>query len=165
MAERHASAAALGKDVEYDSVLVAFEDDPFHEETVATAARLAAHRRRGIHVLSLLNVPFHLALDEPLAAQESAAQSKIEQAKLIAGQRVTGHVTRVRSGQAGRAIADEAESIRAEAIVVQLTYRRRTPLYGKTLQTVLRRRPCRVIVVAQPQLAAPAPREGLATSA
>ena len=162
MADRH---AAHGKEVEYDSVLVAFEDNPFHEETVATAARLAAHRRRGIHVISLFNVPLDLSLDEPLAEEESAAQSKVEQAKLVAGQRVTGHVTRVRPGQAGNAIADEAESIRAEAIVMQLDYRGQTPLYGRTLQTVLRRRPCRVIVVAQPQLAAAAPRRAMASSA
>ena len=39
------------EEVEYQSVLVAFEDEPFSEEAVATAARLAARRRRGIHVL------------------------------------------------------------------------------------------------------------------
>ena len=39
---------------------------------------------------------------------ESEAQSKIEQAKLIGGLRVTGHVERVRPGQAGYSIAEEA---------------------------------------------------------
>jgi hypothetical protein len=33
---------------------------------------------------------------------------------------------------------------------MQLTYRGRTPLYGKTLQGVLGKRPCRVLVVADP---------------
>src|SRR5918995_1183706 len=94
------------EEVEYRSVLVAFEDDPFSEEMVATADRLAARRRRGIHVLSLINVPTHLPLDAPLEAEESAAQSKIERAKLICGMRVTGHVERVRPGQAGDFIAE-----------------------------------------------------------
>jgi basic amino acid/polyamine antiporter, APA family len=141
------------EEVEYKSVLLAFEDEPFSSETVATAARLAARRTRGIHVISLLNVPTHLPLDAPLDAQESEAQSKIEQAKLIAGLRVTGHVLRVRPGQAGHTIADEARSIEAAAIVMQLRYRNGTPLYGKTLQTVLAERPCRVIVSAMPEVA------------
>jgi APA family basic amino acid/polyamine antiporter len=138
------------EEVEYRSVLVAFEDDPFREETIATAARLAARRRRGIHVVALLNVPVHLPLDAPMDVAESQAQSKIERAKLVAGQRVTGHVERVRPGQGGTAIIQEADEINAAAIVMQLTYRNGTPLYGKTLQTVLRERPARVIVVAKP---------------
>jgi basic amino acid/polyamine antiporter, APA family len=137
------------EEVEYKSVLVAFEEDPFSEQAVATAARLAGRRRRGLHVLSLVNVPTHLPLDAPLEAQEAEAQSKIERAKLISGRRVTGHVIRVRPGQGGRAIVEEAREIRAAAVVMQLRYRSGTPLYGKTLQTLLTERPCRVIVVAE----------------
>jgi len=141
----------LGVDeVEYQSVLVAFEEEPFSEETVATAARLAARRRRGIHVLAIVGVPTHLPLDAPLEAKESEAQSKIERAKLIGGLRVTGRIVRVRPGQAGKAIVEEARRIKAAAVVMQLRYRNGIPLYGKTLQTVLAERPCRVIVAAQP---------------
>ncbi len=138
------------QEVEYQSVLVAFEEEPFSKEPVATAARLAARRRRGIHVLAIVTVPTNLPLDAPLEEQESEAQSKIEQAKLIGGMRVTGSVQRVRPGQAGQAIVEEARAIKAAAIVMQLRYRNGTPLYGKTLQTVLAERPCRVIVAAQP---------------
>jgi APA family basic amino acid/polyamine antiporter len=81
--------------------------------------------------------------------QVSAAQSKVEQAKLIGGLRVTGHVERVRPGQAGYSVADEAEMIRAAAVIMGLRYRNGTPLYGKTLQVVLGERPCRVIVVSE----------------
>ena len=138
------------QEVEYKSVLVAFEEEPFSKETVATAARLAARRRRGIHVLAIVNVPTNLPLDAPLEEQESEAQSKIEQAKLIGGMSVTGSVQRVRPGQAGQAIVEEARAIKAAAIVMQLRYRNGTPLYGRTLQTVLAERPCRVIVAAEP---------------
>jgi APA family basic amino acid/polyamine antiporter len=138
------------EEVEYRSILVAFDDHPFSEETVATADRLAARRRRGIHVLSLIIVPTHLPLDAPLPAEENAAQAKVEQAKLICGMRVTGHVERVRPGQAGHYIAEEARMIKAAAVVLQLRYRNGTPLYGKTLQSVLAERPCRVLVVAEP---------------
>ncbi len=139
------------EEVEYESVLVAFEDDhPFSEETVATAVRLAAKRRRGIHVISVITVPTHLPLEASLDAQEAEAQSKIEQAKLIGGMRVTGHVHRVRPNQAGHSIAEEARQMKASALVMGLRYRNGAPLYGKTLQTVLAERPCRVIVVGEP---------------
>ncbi len=137
------------EEIEYRSVLVAFEDgEPFSEEMVATAAKLASKRRRGIHIHSMLTVPTNLPLDAALPDQEAEAQSKIEQAKLIGGQRVTGHVERVRPGQAGYAIADEAKLVKGAAVVVGLRYRNGAPLYDKTLQTVLGERPCRVIVVS-----------------
>lgn len=138
------------EEVEIKSVLVPFEDDPFSELTIGTAARLAARRGRAIHVISLLNVPAHLPIDAPLPRQEEKAQAKIEQAKLIGGRRVSGHVQRIRPGQAPKAIIEEARDIEAVAIVMQLIYRNGTPLYGKTLQGVLGDRPCRVIVAADP---------------
>jgi len=136
------------EEVEYHSVLVAFEDDaPFSEEMVATAVKLASKRHRGIHVHSMLTVPADLPLDAGMGRREAEAQSKIEQAKLIGGRRVTGHVERVRPGQAGYSISDEAEQIDAAAIIVGMRFRNGTPHYDKTLRTVLGERPCRVIVV------------------
>jgi len=141
------------EEIEYRSVLVAFEDgEPFSEEMVATATKLASKRRRGIHVHSMLTVPTNLPLDAKIPEREGEALSKIEQAKLIGGQRVTGHVERVRPGQAGYSIADEAKQIDAAAVVIGLRYRNGTPLYDKTLQTVLGERPCRVIVVSDPAI-------------
>jgi APA family basic amino acid/polyamine antiporter len=139
------------EEVEYRSVLVAFDDDdPFSEEAVATAKALAARRRRAIHVLSLVTVPSNLPLEAHMDGRELAARSKLEQAKLIGGQRVSGSVEHVRLGQAGNAIVEEAQAIDAAAIVMPLRYRDGAPLYGKTLQTVLAKRPCRVIVSALP---------------
>lgn len=145
------------EEVEFESILVPFEDDPFSELTVATAVRLASRKRRGIHVISLLNVPANLPINAPLPRQQERAQSKIERAKLIGGQRVTGRVQRVRPGQAPNAIIAEAKAINATAIVMQLTYRGKTPLYGKTLQGVLGDRPCRVLVAADPTNGSDAP--------
>jgi basic amino acid/polyamine antiporter, APA family len=139
------------EEVEYRSILVAFDDeDPFSPETVATAVKLASKRRRGIHVHSMMTVPTNLPLEAEIPEREAEAQSKIEEAKLIGGQRVTGHVSRVRPGQAGYSVADEAAEIKAEAIVIGLRYRSGVPLYGKALQTILGERPCRVIVVSDP---------------
>ena len=144
------------EEIEYRSILVAFEDgEPFSEEMVATAIKLASKRRRGVHIHSMLTVPTDLPLDAELRNQEAEAQSKIEQAKLIGGQRVTGHVERVRPAQAGYSISDEAKLINAAAIVAGLRYRNGAPLYDKTLQTVLSERPCRVIVVSDRSVQSP----------
>jgi APA family basic amino acid/polyamine antiporter len=66
---------------------------------------------------------------------------------------VSGHVHRVRPNQAGHSIAEEAKEMKATALVMGLRYRNGVPLYGKTLQTVLAERPCRVIVVGGPEQA------------
>ncbi|HVX33209.1 MAG TPA: APC family permease [Solirubrobacterales bacterium] len=139
------------EEVEYQSVLVAFEDnETFSPEMVATAVKLASKRRRGIHVHSMMTVPTDLPLDAELPEAEAEAQRKVEEAKLIGGARVTGHVARVRPGQAGYSVSEEAVEIKAAAIVVGLRYRNGVPQYDKTLQTVLGERPCRVIVVSEP---------------
>lgn len=139
------------EEVEYRSVVLVLEEGPFPEEVVATARALAARRRRAIHVLAPVTVPTHLPLDAPMEDADVEAQSKIERAKLICGQRVTGTVVRVRPGQAGQVVNDRARELRAAAVVVPLRYRNGQPLYGKTLRAVLTERPCRVIVAAHPE--------------
>ena len=88
--------------------------------------------------------------------QEEAAQSIIEEAKVAGGGRVSGHVERVRAGQAGRRIVEEAVDMRAAAIVMPLPRRvDGASLFGKTLETVLTERPCRVIIESVPDGDAP----------
>ena len=129
-------------EAEYDSVLVPMEH--YDESVMATAAKLAARRRRGIHVIAMITVPSALPIDAPMPEQEAAAQSLIEQARVQAGARVSGHVERVRSGQTGRRIIEEATDMRAAAIVMPLPERvNGASLFGKTLETVLAERPCR----------------------
>jgi APA family basic amino acid/polyamine antiporter len=138
-------------EVEYKSILVAFDEEVgFDADAVSIAKTLASRRGRAIHVLALVTVPSNLPIGAELPEAERAAQTKIERAKLICGQRVSGHIARVRLGASGQAIVDEAKAISAAAIVMPLRYRDGAPLYGKTLQTVLARRPCRVIVSAMP---------------
>ncbi|MBW3652420.1 MAG: hypothetical protein KY433_02280 [Actinobacteria bacterium] len=75
-----------------------------------------------------------------------AARAVIEQARIQGGQRVSGHVERVRPGQTGRLIVQEAREMRARAIVMPLPPRTGTTIFGKTVETVLADRPCRVII-------------------
>jgi APA family basic amino acid/polyamine antiporter len=141
------------REAEYESVLVAFEGRTYSAGAMATAVRLAARRRRGIHVLVPIIVPYNAPLDADLPEQELAAQSVIEQAKVQGGRRVSGHFEKIRAGQAGRLIVEEARSMQARAIVMALPPRRPGAggsVFGRTVETVLAERPCRVIIQSDP---------------
>jgi len=143
--------AVVEHEVEYESVLVAFEDGRFSGAAVSTAARLAARRRRGIHVLITISVPPNLPIDAGMPEEETRAQTAIDSARVQGGRRVTGHWEKVRPDQAGRRITDEARQINAQAIVMTLPPRRTgSSLFGKTVETVLADRPCRVIIDSSP---------------
>jgi APA family basic amino acid/polyamine antiporter len=134
---------------EYQSVLVAFDEHGgYVPDVMATAARLAARRRRGMHVLVTISVPSNSPIDASLPDQEAAAQSIIEEAKVQAGRRVSGHWEKVRAGQTGRRIVDEAKEMHAAAIVLPLS--QDGGGFNRALATVLRERPCRVIVESIP---------------
>ena len=138
-------------EAEYDSVLVYFADGAYDEQVMATASKLAARKRRGIHVLVTITVPNSMEIHAPMPDQEAAAQTSIEEAKVQGGRRVSGHVERVRGGQAGRRIIEEAVDMRAAAVVTPLPRRiDGGSLFGKTLETVLAERPCRVIIESTP---------------
>ncbi|HTE60576.1 MAG TPA: universal stress protein [Solirubrobacteraceae bacterium] len=138
-------------EAEYDSVLVHVGDDTYDEQTIATATKLAARKRRGIHVLVTIIVPNSLQIGAPMPEAEAAADSIIEQAKLQGGSRVSGHWEKVRAGQAGRRIIEEAQDMRAAAVIMTLPRRvAGTSVFGKTIETVLAERPCRVIIESSP---------------
>jgi len=137
-------------EAEYESILVAFDERNYVPEAMATALKLAGRKRRGIHVLVTITVPASSPIDASLPELEASAQSIVEQAKVACGRRVSGHWEKVRAGGAGRLIVDEAREMRARAIVLPLERRGGGTLFGKTLETVLAERPCRVIIESAP---------------
>jgi basic amino acid/polyamine antiporter, APA family len=137
-------------EAEYESILVALEAKHYSPGAMATAIKVAARRRRGIHVLVTITVPASAPIDASLPEREQAAQTIIEQAKLQGGRRVTGHWQKVRAGGTGRLIVDEAKEMGARAIVLPLPARNGSTVFGKTIETVLAERPCRVIIQVDP---------------
>ncbi len=137
-------------EAEYESVLVALEPRDYSPGAVATAVRMAAQRRHGVHVVVPITVPNALPIEAAMPDREAAAQAVIEQACMQGGSRVSGHWEKVRAGQAGNLIVREAQEIGAQAIVMAMPPRQAGSLFGKTLETVLERRPCRVIIQSDP---------------
>jgi len=141
--------------VSYAGVLLAFEEDTYSETAVATATRLASHKRGDVWVIVTLTVPQHLDINAPLPEAEATAQAIIEAARQSAKrrQRVKGEIAKVRAGEAGSRIVREALEARAEAIVMPMPHHRPAGrLLSKTLEQVLGKRPCRVIIDSAPAL-------------
>ena len=59
---------------------------------------LLISRQRGIHVLALVTIPSALPIQARMADEEAQANSVIEQAKVQAGRRVSGHSEKIRPG-------------------------------------------------------------------
>jgi APA family basic amino acid/polyamine antiporter len=135
--------------VEYAGVIVAFEEGTYSQEAIATALKLASHKKADVRVIVTVEVPQHLDVEAALPDAEATAQAIIEEARQWAGrrQRIKGQVAKVRAGEAGHRIVREAIEARAEAIVMPMpSHRPAGKLLSRTLETVLGKRPCRVII-------------------
>jgi APA family basic amino acid/polyamine antiporter len=141
--------AIVEHEVEYDSILVVFEDGVYSEEAVRTAVKMATRRSRGIHVLVTIAVPANAPIDAILPTAESKAATAIERARVLGGRRVTGHWEKVRAGEAGRRVVEEAHEINARAIVFPLRPDASGSLFSSAVQKVLAARPCRVILTTE----------------
>ena len=101
-------------------------------------------------------VEFHdsgVAGSRPAAGVPVAPYAVIETARQWAGrgQRVRGHVVKVRPGEAGHRIVREAIEARSDAIVMPMPQRRPSgKTLNRTLEIVLAKRPCRVIIDSAP---------------
>jgi APA family basic amino acid/polyamine antiporter len=139
--------------VEYASVVLAFEDGTYSEGAAATALKLASHKRGDVRVVVTVTVPQHLDVAAPLPEAEATAQATIEATRQWAGrgQRIKGVVAKVRAAEAGHRIVREAVASQADAIVMALPHHRPPgKVLNKTLETVLGKRPCRVIIDSAP---------------
>lgn len=142
--------AIVEQDIEYDSILLIFEEGEFSERALQTAVKMATRRRRGLHVLVTITVPANAPISASLPAAEARAATTIERARVIGGRRVSGHWVKVRAGEAGRRIVLEAAEINARAIVMPLTRGGAGSLFPSGVQKVLAERPCRVILTSEP---------------
>ena len=105
-----------------------------------------------------ITVPASAPIDAVMPEAEAKAQAAIDSARVRGGRRVTGHSEKVRAGEAGRRIVSEAREIEAAAIVMGLPPRRTgSSIFGRTLETVLADRPCRVIIDASRDVREKAP--------
>jgi len=145
--------------LEYRMILSPVVDSPQSREALQLACRLAAERRSAIVAVRVIVVPLELPLDAELPEQEALADRLLDEAHDIGelyGVRVIERVVRAR--HAGREIVEEAGRRNAEIIVMGAPRRphltRRSAIFGKTVDYVLKHAECRVMVGAGSRAAA-----------
>jgi APA family basic amino acid/polyamine antiporter len=139
---------------EYERILVPVKLGPIGEEVLATAIKLAEERSSTVEALHVIGVPLSLPLDAELADAEQRAAASLAEAALLGhehGVIVEGEIVRARS--IGQAIVDAARDRRADLIVLGSSpkWRRQSRFFSPTVDYVLRRASCEVMVVAFPQ--------------
>ncbi|MEP7335032.1 MAG: universal stress protein [Actinomycetota bacterium] len=142
------------KEGEYRKILVPVKLGPIGVEVFATALRLAEEHGGSITAIHVVPVPLDEPLDAPLREQEERAASSLAEAKLLAaehGVEVDGEVVRARA--IGSAVIEQALEQDADLIVLGSSprWRRQSRLFGPTVEYVLRKAPCEVMVIAYPQ--------------
>jgi basic amino acid/polyamine antiporter, APA family len=146
-----------GLEIEYRTILVPVSRSPESEEALIAAARLAAERRATIAVVRVLEVPLELPLDADLPEEEDEADLLLDEARAFVEAYGVRAVPRlVRARRAGPAIVEEAGRRSAELVVVGASRRRARrgrPVFGATVDHVLRASPSRVLVTAARQAA------------
>jgi APA family basic amino acid/polyamine antiporter len=122
------------------------------EEALVAAARLAAERRATIAVVHVIEVPLDRSLDAVSPEEEEAADALLDQARgLVEAYGVRTVARLVRARRAGPAIVQEAAQRNAELIVIgakRQVGRRRSAIFGPTVDYVLKGSPCRVLLAA-----------------
>jgi basic amino acid/polyamine antiporter, APA family len=138
----------------YESILVPVKLGPIGEEILATAIRLAEERGCAVRALHVIRVPLDLPLDAELLDQEEQAEASLADAKLLAsehGVEVEGEIVRARA--IGEAIVDRASNDGVDLILLGSAprWRRQSRFFSPTVDYVLRRAPCEVMVITYPQ--------------
>ena len=120
------------------------------EEALVAAARLAAERGATLALVHVVEVDFDRALASVTEDEEREAAHVLDEARAIVEPYRVRAVTRiVRGRSASQVIVDEATSRNAELVVIGARRHRggpRTRIFGETVDRVLRRSPCRVLV-------------------
>jgi APA family basic amino acid/polyamine antiporter len=138
----------------WERILVPLKIGAIGEEVLATAIRLAEERGSTVRVLHVIRVPLDLPLDASMLEAEERAEASLAEAKLLAAEHdveVEGEIVRARA--LGEAILDKARAWDADLILMGSAprWRRQSRFFSPTVDYVLRRAPCEVMVIAYPQ--------------
>lgn len=140
--------------VTFKQILVPMKLGIIGEEMLATAIKLASDHDAEVHSLHVIRVPLELPLDAPLHDDDERAEASLAEAKLLGAEHVvTVDGTIVRSRAIGAAIVERANELGADLIVLGSAprWRRQSRFFSPTVDYVLRKAPCEVLIVAFPQ--------------
>jgi len=141
-------------EAQYSSILVPMKLGPIGEEMVATAVKLAQEAGASVWALHVVRVPMERQLDEAVAEEEERAETSLAESQALgADHGVQVKTKTVRARAIGQAIVEQAEELGVDLIVVGSSprWRRQSRFFSPTVEYVLKKAPCEVLVVAFPQ--------------
>jgi APA family basic amino acid/polyamine antiporter len=141
-------------EAEYSRILVPMKLGPIGEEMVATAVKLAQERGASVEAVHVIRVPMDKQLDAELLDEEERAAASLAEAQMLGadhGVTVRGETMRARA--IGEAIVEQAKKRSVDLIVLGSAprWRRQSRFFSPTVEYVLKKAPCEVLVVAFPQ--------------
>ena len=141
-------------DVRFVSILVPMKLGEIGEEMMATAVRIAQDRQASVIALNVIEVPLVRQLGEAQPAEEKGAKEALDEARALAeehGVSVQGRTVHARS--IGAAVVEQARELGVDLIVLGSgpRWRRQSRFFSPTVEYVLRKAPCEVMVVAFPE--------------
>lgn len=135
-------------------ILVPMKIGEIGEEMVATAVALAAEHRATIDAITVVRVPRRFTLEGPLPPDVQAqAEAAVEEARLLGEENdVEVNAEIVRARTIGWAVVEEARRRGSDLVVLGSSprWRRQSRFFSPTVDYVLERAPCEVLVVAFP---------------
>jgi len=140
---------------EFKRILVPMKLGDIGEEMVATAIALAKDAGAEVEAVTVVRVPRRFPLEGPLPPDVAErVEASLEEARALGEEHgVDVRTEVVRSRSIGHAIVEEARTRDADLIVVGSSprWRRQSRFFSPTVDFVLRRAPCEVLVVAFPE--------------
>jgi APA family basic amino acid/polyamine antiporter len=138
----------------FTSILVPMKLGAIGEEMVATAVKLAQDRRALVEAVYVIRVPLDRPLESDLTDQEEAAAASLAEARMLgADHGVDVRIETIRARSIGDAIVGQAERRGNDLIVLGSAprWRRQSRFFSPTVEFVLRKASCEVLVVAFPE--------------
>jgi APA family basic amino acid/polyamine antiporter len=140
--------------VTFKKILVPMKLGIIGEEMLATAIRLASDHGAEVQALHVIRVPLEQPLEGEMVEEEERAEASLAEAKLLGAEHdvIVEGVT-IRARAIGHAIVARAGDVGADLIVLGSAprWRRQSRFFSPTVDYVLRRAPCEVLIVAFPQ--------------
>ena len=140
--------------VTFRKILVPMKLGIIGEEMLATAIKLASDHGAEVQALHVIRVPLDTPLQGELLDEEERAEASIAEAKLLGAEHdVLVEGVTIRARAIGHAIVARAEAVDADLIVLGSAprWRRQSRFFSPTVDFVLRKAPCEVLVVAFPE--------------
>jgi APA family basic amino acid/polyamine antiporter len=138
----------------YNRILVPVKLGDIGDEVLATAVKLASEHDARICALHVEHVPLDQTLELNGAPEPQAGTEALAEARELASEHgVEIDVRLVRARSIGEAVVDEAERQGSDLILVGSAprWRRQSRFFSPTVDYVLRRAPCEVMVIAFPE--------------